>query len=165
MGLFRHGGIRSINQLGRSLCQTPYGKLDPWNGRLTYDSLTQYQSEPEGPDKVVTEFTPKIVWEYQRNEVAADQRFKIKLVAVKGEVVRVGKNVQGVSYVTLCGDEYTAVQCFFDPRDTDQVTELAQLEPMRRVVILGIGEGKGNNVIFGHCKIYAKSKPYSTSAN
>ena len=64
--------------------------------------------------------------EYDANSVAADQKYKDKVLEVSGKICNIGEDITGVPYIVLAGDEYgmTGVQCFFG--DENVVAGLAK---------------------------------------
>jgi len=52
--------------------------------------------------------------EYKSNEIAADQKYKNKNVAVVGMVEKIGKDILDKPYITLWVEKYsiTGVQCY-----------------------------------------------------
>ncbi|MEK6333668.1 MAG: hypothetical protein AABM67_01890 [Acidobacteriota bacterium] len=88
-----------------------------------------------------------LVAAYKANEVAADENYKDKLLAVSGTVDSIGKDILDSMYVTLSsGEEYsiTSVQCMFDDASKSQ---LARLSKGQRVTIVGVCNGKFGNVL------------------
>jgi outer membrane murein-binding lipoprotein Lpp len=90
--------------------------------------------------------------EYNSNEVAADQKFKGKILQVVGFVDNIGKSLGEEIYITLKTDELIAsVQCFFDK---DKENEIAQQSKGRYVSVVGKCDGKIMNVTLLHCRFY-----------
>jgi len=84
------------------------------------------------PAIIVT--APELISDYQANEIAADQRYKGRVIQVSGAVESIGKDIVDSMYITLkSGEKYdvVSVQCFFDDsagprlarlRESDNVT-------------------------------------------
>jgi tetratricopeptide (TPR) repeat protein len=107
----------------------------------------------EKPVKVAAD---KLMAEYQKNEIAADTRYKGKMLAVTGIVINVGKGIGDTAYVALVtGDIIFKIQCFFEKQD-DAV--LAQLGSGVQVTIIGWCEGKikEGNVVLKKCALKAQ---------
>ena len=81
---------------------------------------------------------------YTANEVAADGRYKGKVVVVSGSVTTVGKDILDNMYVTLqTKDSFREIQCSFDKSHEG---ELARLKKRDRVTIRGQVDGLMGNV-------------------
>jgi hypothetical protein len=93
-----------------------------------------------------------LVTHYDANEVAADQAYKGKDVAVNGTVDKIGKDMTGTMYVTLKGPDtsFRNVQCFFEFRDKGA---LASLSPGQRLTLRGRCKGLMMNVLLEKCEI------------
>jgi hypothetical protein len=82
---------------------------------------------------------------YKDNEVAADERYKGKILEVSGAVDNIGKDIMDTPYVTLdTGDVISTVQCMFGD---EHKAELASLKKGDRVTIKGECQGKLGNVL------------------
>lgn len=136
----------------------PPSAWDPWIGGRALGLMTEYQSIPSPPEGITAIYAPEIVRAYKNNEVAADNWLKDKRFAVMGVVDRIGKDLLGSPYVTLCGDGFLTVQCMFDTGDTKEIDAIAELQPGRRVIIIGVGAGKFFNVLMRQCKVHAVSE-------
>jgi tetratricopeptide (TPR) repeat protein len=98
----------------------------------------------------------KLMAEYQKNEIAADAKYKDKVVAVTGIVVNVGKD-KGESYLALEAlDINGKIQCFFEKGDDNG---LGQLSSGVQVTIIGWCEGKVNegNILLKKCALKGQS--------
>jgi hypothetical protein len=82
--------------------------------------------------------------EYKANEVAADEKFKDKIVVVKGKIVAIGKDVVDQAYVVIGGEGMLdGVQCTFTKGENGSV---AALSKGRMATIKGQVTGKMGNV-------------------
>ena len=98
----------------------------------------------------------KLMAEYQKNEIAADERYKGKLLAVTGIVANVGKGIDDTAYVALVtGDMIFKIQCFFEKKDN---AALAQLGSGVEVTVIGWCDGKikEGNVVLKKCALKAQ---------
>lgn len=78
---------------------------------------------------------------YEANEVAADERYKGRTVALIGKVESIGKDILGDPYVmvkALDGSSKT-VQCMFEQSQTQGLASLSKEESIR---VVGVVEGK-----------------------
>ncbi|MEJ1396380.1 MAG: hypothetical protein RPU52_02465 [Candidatus Sedimenticola sp. (ex Thyasira tokunagai)] len=89
--------------------------------------------------------------EYERNEVAADLRYKGKLVALKGKVRSIGKDIFDDIYVTLeTTNKIMSIQCFFHDRDAETIADLNKGDYIH---MEGTVTGKMGNVILKKCNL------------
>lgn len=95
---------------------------------------------------------PLLVAEYDRNEVAADQKYKGRRLIVEGVVEDVGKDILDDMYVTLAASDSTfrSVQCYFSTRHENV---LASLQPGQYVRLIGRCDGVFGNVHLKDCKL------------
>lgn len=93
---------------------------------------------------------------YESNEVRSDQRYKNKLMAVRGRIDKVGKDLLDTPYVSLAGPQTSifGVQCMFS---RDDESALGNLSPGHRITIAGTCSGKMGNVILTKCWIYSEA--------
>jgi hypothetical protein len=93
---------------------------------------------PSGP--VLDVEAKRLVKDYEENEVGADERYKGKVVRIKGEVDEISKGVFGGLSVTLNGPFLGGdVVCKFD--DSEKAA-LAKLQPGDKVAIIGRVSGR-----------------------
>ena len=89
--------------------------------------------------------------EYSDNEVAADKKYKNKVLVVTGTVDRIAKDITDNIYVTLKGDEYIGdVQCFFADDHTD---EAAKFTKGMTITVKGKCDGKMMNILVRGCSV------------
>lgn len=89
---------------------------------------------------------------YDTNEIAADQRFKGKHLAISGTVENIGKDVLNTMFVTLAGppNSFRNVQCFFGD---EQGSQLARLSPGQSITVSGRCDGLFGNVLVRDCRL------------
>ena len=93
----------------------------------------------------------KLYTEYDDNEVAADLKYKDKVITVSGVVDDIAKDILDDIYVTLKGDEYFGtVQCFFSDSHTNKA---ASLKKGDRLTIKGLCTGTLMGPIIRGCVI------------
>jgi len=94
----------------------------------------------------------ELVQAYTANEVAADQRYKGKLLEVSGTVDIIGKDILNTPYITFRPDKtsFTGVQAMFSKGDEDQ---LAALKKGDQVRVKCRGRGKMMNVLMDSCAL------------
>jgi putative nucleic acid binding protein len=96
---------------------------------------------------------PDLINDYKANEIAADQRYKGRVVQVSGAVDSIGKDIMDSMYLTLSsGEEFglTSVQCFFND---SAGASLARLQKGERVTVICVCDGKFGNVILKDCAL------------
>ena len=89
--------------------------------------------------------------DYEANGVAADQKYKGKVLKVTGTVNNIDKDIMDQIYITLNGNNVIGdVQCFFSD---DYVNEAAQLQKGQKITVIGKCEGKLMNVMIKGCSL------------
>jgi hypothetical protein len=89
--------------------------------------------------------------DYKANEVAADQRYKDRVIEVTGRVDNIGKDIMDTMYVTLdTGEMIGSIQCMFG---TEHANSLAGLSKGQSVTIQGKCAGKMMNVLLQGCTL------------
>lgn len=86
--------------------------------------------------------------DYDANEVAADDKYKDKVLVVSGTISDIGKDIVDTMYVTLETDGFMNVQCMFADEHKSQ---LASASKGQSVNIKGKCEGKMGNVLLRGC--------------
>ena len=101
----------------------------------------------------ITVTAAELFRDYEANEVAADEKYKGKMIGVQGTVKSIGKDIVGSMYITLSTEErygIMSVQCMFDDEFKNQ---LAQLKKGQNVMVSGRLDGKMGNVILSDCHL------------
>lgn len=117
-------------------------------------------SDPEsdaGRVNVMTEpaiqITPRQLFaEYEANDVAADRKYKGKVLQMTGTVDSISRDILDTIYVTLQAGNATffRIQCFFDDSSEEAV---AKLSSGQSLTIRGRCDGKFGNVMLKDCAI------------
>jgi len=109
---------------------------------------------PDSPylTKADFEITPeKLYSDYEVNEVAADEKYKGKTVALTGTISNIGKDVLDKPYISFEKDYLKSVTCYFSGNDVKQI---ARLEKGQTIIITGNCRGLTlTNVVMMDCKI------------
>ena len=88
---------------------------------------------------------------YQNNSIAADEKYKDKLLEVKGAVVTIGKDILGTKFIALkTPNLVNVVQCMVKDSDSEKLTSLNKGD-----IVSVIGTTKGatlGNIILYDCK-------------
>ncbi len=116
--------------------------------QISNQSSSQTNSEPEIEISAV-----QLLKEYDNNKLAADEKYKGKMLIVTGMVTAVGQALK--PYVTLAsesGYDIISVQCEFD---RSQKGELAQFGKGSKLKIKGVCKGEFVNVMLEECQIVA----------
>ncbi len=83
--------------------------------------------------------------EYDSNEVAADSKYKDKVVVVSGVIQDIGKDIMDDAYIIIGGMGFLdGVQCTFTE---GQEASIAGLSKGQRVTVKGMVLGKMGNVL------------------
>ena len=84
---------------------------------------------------------------YSNNEIAADEKYKGKIIQVSGIIRDIGKDLMDDAYITLIGDDFFGdIQCFF-PNKSD----LIYVKKGQRVTVVGYCDGLFLNVLLKNC--------------
>jgi hypothetical protein len=102
------------------------------------------------PDDMILISPNQLFSEYDRNDIAADKKYKGKELQLTGTVGDISRDLLGNIYVTLKTGEYEifSVQCFFADSFEDEVADLI---PNRLLTIRGRCDGKFGNVMLNDC--------------
>ena len=76
--------------------------------------------QPQQTAEIVRISADKLLLEYQGNEIAADQKYRGRILQVSGMATSIGKNILDKPYSALgSGDKWEVgcVQCLFDVKD------------------------------------------------
>mgnify|MGYP000962515580 CR=1 FL=1 len=99
------------------------------------------------------EITPEELYaDYDSNEVAADEKFKYKKLAIIGTISDIGKDMLDDPYVSFKIDYLQNVTCYFSKEENNLISRLNKEDE-----ITIIGECKGltlGNVVIKKCKIH-----------
>lgn len=89
--------------------------------------------------------------DYNANEVAADNKYKGKVVVVSGTIQSIGKDITDSAYIVIGGSGFLdGVQCMFTKSGESAV---AQLSKGSRVSVKGEVNGKMGNVLLRNCTL------------
>jgi len=79
--------------------------------------------------------------------VAADAKYKGKVLDVSGTVTEIGNDMLGDAFVALYGDGMFSVQCFFNDK-----AQLAAINKGQKVQLKGVCDGLMGNVLIKKCE-------------
>jgi len=83
--------------------------------------------------------------EYKNNEVAADAKYKGKVVIVSGTIQNIGKDIMDDAYIVIGGGGFLdGVQCTFTK---GQQSSVARLSKGQQVRVKGEVRGKMGNIL------------------
>jgi len=107
------------------------------------------EKKPATPE--ITISSTQLYAAYKANEVAADNNYKDKVIAVSGTVESVGKDIMDDTYITLVGDGVIGtVQCFIAK---DFISKAATVSKGSTITITGTCDGKLLNVLVKDCTL------------
>ena len=120
---------------------------------IAFGSLDEFENLDESP-KVSPHSKPsekisaiRLYKEYDANEIAADQKYKGKIIEVTGVIRDIGNDIMNNAYITLAGDEYFGdIQCYFNEKSV-----VAKLSKGKRITIIGSCSGLLMNVQMDNC--------------
>jgi len=90
---------------------------------------------------------------YKANEVAADAKYKGKLVEISGTVDTIGKDILNTPYISLEGYKYAIldkVQCMFAKSDESKLIDISKGQ---QITLKGKVSGKLGNIVVNDCQI------------
>lgn len=97
----------------------------------------------------------KLYKDYEENAIAADEKYKDKLIQVTGKIDKIFREVMGHPYVTFKVDKYfDHVQAVFDK---DEEKNITKLKKGQTITVRGRCKGKTINVWLDEC-IIVKNK-------
>ena len=120
---------------------------------IAFGSLKELESLDDGP-KITADTKPnlivsakKLYKDYNANEIAADEKYKGKIIEVTGVIRDIGNDIMDNAYVTLVGDQYFGdIQCYFSEKSV-----VASLSKGKRITIIGSCSGLMMNVHINNC--------------
>ena len=102
------------------------------------------------PDYILS--ADQLYQEYENNEVAADNKYKGKIVLISGTIQDIGKDFMS-AYIRIGSDLYLGVRCSFS-----EEASVARLSKGQRVRVKGEVSGKGVNVLVKNCSLQEKGR-------
>jgi len=90
----------------------------------------------------------RLYQDYESNEVAADEKYKGRVIVVSGVVENIGKDIMDTMYISLDTGNFGSVQCMFSERHTSDLTKIQKGDMVR---IRGKCDGKLMNVLLRGC--------------
>ena len=120
---------------------------------IGFGSLDEFENLDQSP-KVTSDSNPsvtisasKLYKEYNENEIAADEKYKGKIIEVTGVIRDIGNDIMDNAYITLVGNEYFGdIQCYFNEKSV-----VAKLSKGKRITIIGSCSGLLMNVQMDNC--------------
>jgi len=89
--------------------------------------------------------------EYNNNEVAADSKYKGKVIIVTGTIQDIGKDILDDAYIVIGGGGFLdGVQCTFTKGEQSSVARLSKRQQVR---VKGKVAGKMGNVLVNKCSL------------
>lgn len=110
-----------------------------------------------GANKVASEnpsynLTPEQLYgEYDANKVAADAKYKDKVVKITGSIESIGKDVVDTAYIVIGGNGLNGVQCMFPKGQELAISQLSKGQ-----VVNAKGQVSGQlvgNIIVNNCTL------------
>ena len=120
---------------------------------IAFGSLEEFESLDDEP-KITADTKPnlivsarKLYEEYNANEIAADEKYKGKIIQVTGIIRDIGNDIMDNAYITLIGDQYFGdIQCYFREKSI-----VAGLSKGKRISVMGSCSGLMMNVHLNNC--------------
>ena len=120
---------------------------------IGFGSLDELENLDQSP-KVTSDSNPSVIIsasklykEYNENEIAADEKYKGKIIEVTGVIRDIGNDIMDNAYITLVGNEYFGdIQCYFNEKSV-----VAKLSKGKRITVIGSCSGLMINVQINNC--------------
>ncbi|MDO5562202.1 MAG: zinc ribbon domain-containing protein [Synergistaceae bacterium] len=129
------------------ICLMLFGMLLGDDEKSSKNNSPAKQEVSAPKENVIVVGVEKICEDYEKNEVAADQKYKGKLVQIVGRVDDIKKDIADNLYVTLKRTKQFQIsqpQCFFDDEHENR---LANLQKGQKITLIGRVEGLMMNVL------------------
>lgn len=120
---------------------------------ITPTPITTSPMETITPTEITRIDAIDLAIEFDENEIAAEQKYKGKIIEVEGMITDFGIDILDKPYLTLAGiDEYglTDIACYFP---SEAATELATLAKWDEVIVRGECRGKTMHVMLKNCEL------------
>jgi len=115
------------------------------------DDETATETEISTQESAITVSARQLYADYKANGVAADGKYKGKVLQVTGVVKTIDRDIMDKIYVTLKGDQYFGdIQCFFAE---SHIGTASQLSKGQTITVKGKCDGKLMNVMLKGCII------------
>lgn len=114
------------------------------------DKTTENKStDTEVKEEVIDVTADKLYSDYESNGVAADQKYKDKVLRVTGKINSIDKDILDKVYVTLeTSNIIGSIQCYFDSSNENIA---AELKKGQKITVKGRCDGKMINVVLKDC--------------
>lgn len=122
-------------------------------GSSSSPSASAGNSSNSQPVEAMKVTSAEIVADYKENGVAADAKYKDKLVEISGTVETIDKDILDTPYIALESYQYAIVdkvQCMFSRSNE---SELATVAKGQKITLRGKVEGKLGNILVRGCEI------------
>ena len=120
---------------------------------IIYPKLTKKIDEEmlvEYTDPSISITASRLYEIYEKNELAADENYKGKVISVNGYIDSIGKDMIGKFYICLKTKEGPcSIKCFFDKAHKKKVSSQ---QKGTHVTITGRCDGKRGSVLLRKCK-------------
>ena len=124
------------------------------SGSKSSSSTASGETQQAVPETAITVTASKLTADYKDNEVAADGKYKDKLLEISGTVDTIGKDILDTPYIAFQTDNQyeivNRVQCMFGK---DDIATLSQVTKGQKITLRGTGAGKLGNIEVKGCKI------------
>ena len=120
---------------------------------IGFGSLDEFENPEQSPivtsdsNPSVTISASKLYKEYNENEIAADEKYKGKIIEITGVIRDIGNDIMDNAYITLVGNEYFGdIQCYFNEKSV-----VAKLSKGKKITVIGSCSGLMINVQINNC--------------
>lgn len=93
-----------------------------------------------------------ILREYETNEVAADAKFRGKVVRVSGAIEDIDTSLTNAPVIELAGEDWHTLRCYFD-RNTPYLSMIAAMRKGQSVTLVCIGGSVAVGPTMNDCRV------------
>jgi len=112
---------------------------------------SQHNADQTSQEAPICQIDAKVLYdEYESNQVAADQKYKGKVIVVTGSIKDIGKDLMDQPYIKIGRSAVLGVDCTFVKKDSSPI---ANLQKGQTVSVKGRVEGKIINVKITECSL------------
>lgn len=123
-------------------------------GSKDSSSTATQASKEAAPEPALTVTAFKMASDYKENEVAADAKYKDKIVEVSGTVDTIGKDIADTPYIAFATENQyeviNRIQCMFSTKDTETLSSVTKGQ---KITLRGKVSGALGNIVIRGCEI------------
>ena len=133
-------------------CSAPANTSQPSNSSENSSGNGSKNSTDSTSEKPVNVSAKELTKTYDENELAADEKYKGKMIAVSGKISNIAETLGNLTVSLEGHDIVKSVMCSFDESEKSNITKLKKGQ---QVTLVGKGDGMTAGLYVGleECKI------------